>query len=121
MLAALSAPLLVQDTAVGAVKVYSREAGAFSARDERLLTLFAAQAGVLSGFVRRAEDARRASDALKKTLRSRDVLTMAKGTLMERESVGEDAAFGMLLSLARARRQDVAQVAASLIGHHPGS
>jgi GAF domain-containing protein len=121
MLAALSAPLLVQDTAVGAVKVYAREAGAFSARDERLLTLFAAQAGVLLGFVRQAEGTRRASDAFKETLRSRDVLNMAKGALMERESVGEDAAFGMLLSLARARHQDVAQVAASLVGHHPGS
>ncbi|ADJ48281.1 two-component system response regulator [Amycolatopsis mediterranei S699] len=121
MLAALSAPLLVQDTCVGAVKVYAREAGAFSARDERLLTLFAAQAGVLLGYVRRAEDGRRTSEAFREALRSRDVLNMAKGALMEREGVSEEVAFGLLLSMARARRQDVAQVAASVVEGYPGS
>jgi GAF domain-containing protein len=121
MLATLSAPLLVQNTCVGAVKVYAREAGAFSVRDERLLTLFAAQAGVLLGYVRRAEDTRRTSAAFKETLRSRDVLNLAKGALMEREGVSEDAAFGLLLSLAQARRQDVSRVALSLVEHHADS
>ncbi|WP_410574282.1 GAF domain-containing protein [Amycolatopsis sp. cmx-4-61] len=120
MRAALSAPLLAQEVCVGAVKVYAREPGAFSVRDERLLTLFAGQAGVLLAHVRSREETHRTSARFKDVLRSRDVLNMAKGALMERENITEDAAFGMLLSLAKARSQDAAEVAAAMIARHGG-
>ncbi len=121
MRAALSAPMLARERCVGAVKVYAREPGAFSVRDERLLTLFAGQAGILLAHVSSADDARRASERFKDVLRSRDELNMAKGVLMERENITEDAAFGMLLGLAKARRQDAAEVAAAMIVRHAGS
>jgi GAF domain-containing protein len=121
MRAALSAPLLVHETCVGAVKVYAREPGAFSGRDERLLTLFADQAAILLAHVRSEAEAHRTSERFKDVLRSRDVLNMAKGALMEREDITEEAAFAMLLSLAEARRQDAAEVAAAMIARHAGS
>jgi GAF domain-containing protein len=121
MRAALSAPLLAGNTCVGAVKVYAREPDAFSARDERLLTLFAGQAGILLAHTRSADDAHRMSERFRGALRSRDLLNMAKGALMEREGIAEEAAFGMLVSIAEARRQDVTEVAAAMIARHAGS
>jgi GAF domain-containing protein len=120
MRAALSAPLFARERCVGAVKVYAREPGAFSVRDERLLTLFAGQAGVLLAHTRSHEETHRTSARFKDVLRSRDVLNMAKGALMEREDITEEAAFGMLLSLAAARGQDAAEVAAAMITRHTG-
>jgi GAF domain-containing protein len=118
MRAALSAPLLTRDTCMGAVKVYAREPGAFSVRDERLLTLFAGQAALLLAHTRSTGDAHRMSERFKGALRGRDLINMAKGALMERENLTEEAAFGMLLSLAEAQRQDATEVAAALLARH---
>jgi GAF domain-containing protein len=115
MRAALSAPLLVRDTCVGAVKVYAREPGAFSGRDERLLTLFAGQAGVFVANMQSYDDARRVSEEFKGVLRDRDVINLAKGALMQREHIPEEAAFDMLLGLARSERQDTVAAAAAVV------
>ncbi|MFT7874155.1 MULTISPECIES: GAF and ANTAR domain-containing protein [Amycolatopsis] len=115
MRSAVSAPLFAGDACLGAVKVYAREPGAFSARDERLLTLFAEQAGILVANMRSYEDARRVSAHFREVLRNRDVLNMAKGVLMERESVSEEVAFGVLLGLAGSDRQQASAVALSLL------
>ncbi len=101
MRAVLSAPLVAGDTALGALKVYSRLPGTYGERDEHLLTMFAAHAAVLLTHVRSHEDARRVSTRLAASLRTRDLVNIAKGVLMVREGVDEQAAF-LLLSKAAA-------------------
>jgi GAF domain-containing protein len=98
--AVLSAPMVVGDQALGAVKVYADRTGAFGSHDEQLLGLFAAQAAVLVANVQTYERAERLSEGMRQAVRDRDVIGLAKGVLMARHGVDEEAAFGMLLSRA---------------------
>jgi GAF domain-containing protein len=112
--AVLTAPLVAGDETLGALKVYARKPGSYGEREEHLLTMFAAQAAVLVANVRSYEDARRVSDELKNTMRDRDVINMAKGILMARDAVDEQAAFSTLTTLARERHQTVREAAEGL-------
>ena len=96
----LSAPLIAGDRALGAVKVYGRAPRAFDVRSERLLTLCAAQSAVLVAGAGAAERGRHVGEGLKAALRSRDVVNTARGVLVERERVDEQAALTLLLSRA---------------------
>jgi GAF domain-containing protein len=113
--ASLSVPLVAGDVTRGAVKVYSDTAEAYGEREERLLTMFAAQAAVLVANVQAYEAAGRLSEALKNALRDRDAIAMARGVLMEREKITEDAAFRMLVSLAGQRGTAMGSVASELL------
>jgi GAF domain-containing protein len=108
--ASLSAPMVAGDGSLGAVKVYAREPAAFGARAEQVLPLFAAQAAILVANVQSLERAERLTEGLRQAVRSRDVVSMAKGVLMARHGIDEDAAFGMLFGLAR---QDAAELRAT--------
>jgi GAF domain-containing protein len=108
--AAMSTALVAGDVSLGAIKVYADEANRFDRHSEQLLTLFAAQAAMLVAHVRTSEQAKRTTDALRQAIHSRDAVSMAKGILMGRHGVDEDAAFGMLL--ARCER-DAATLAAA--------
>ena len=112
---ALSAPLVAGDVALGAVKVYADQPGAYDQHAERRLLMFAGQAAVLLANVRTLQDARRVSDNLRQTLRSRDVVSMAKGALMAAEQVGEDAAFALLASLAQREHRSVHDAAVTVL------
>nr|WP_246324893.1 GAF and ANTAR domain-containing protein [Petropleomorpha daqingensis] len=95
---ALSAPMVAGDRALGAMKVYADRPHAFDAHAERLMGLFSAQAAVLVANVQSYERAQRRSDELQQAVRDRDLVSVAKGVLMARHGVDEDAAFGMLLA-----------------------
>ena len=111
----LSAPLVAADVAVGAMKLYGAEPGRFLPRDEHLLRLLAAQAGVLVANVQSYEQATRMSDQLKDALRSRDVIGTAKGIVMAREGVDEDAAFAMLVAVSQRANRPLREVAEELV------
>jgi GAF domain-containing protein len=96
--AALSAPLVAGNRALGAMKVYAAQPHAFDAHAERLMVLFSAQAAVLVANVQSYERAQRLTDELRQAVRDRDVVSVAKGVLMARHGVDEEAAFGMLLA-----------------------
>jgi GAF domain-containing protein len=113
--AALSAPMVVGDRSLGAVKVYAREPGAFDGRAEQVLPRFATQAAILVANVQSLERAERLSDELRQAVRSRDVVSMAKGVLMARHGVDEDAAFGMLLGLARQDGAELRRTAGAVV------
>jgi GAF domain-containing protein len=115
MRSTLSVPLFAGDACLGALKVYARATSAFSGRDERLLTLFAGQAGVLVANVQSYDAARRVSERFKGVLRDRDVINMAKGALMQQEHISEDEAFDMLLGLAGAEQRDTSDVATAVV------
>jgi GAF domain-containing protein len=108
----LSAPLVAGDVALGAMKVYSREPAAFGADAERRLRMLAPQAAVLLANMQSHQAATELSEGLKLALRSRDVIATAKGIVMARDGLDEEAAFRLLVSASQrehAKLRDVAQ------------
>ncbi|GAB1510893.1 GAF and ANTAR domain-containing protein [Actinophytocola sp. KF-1] len=116
MRAVLSAPLVAGDTALGALKVYARRPGTYGERDEHLLTMFAAHAAVLLAHIRTHEDAGRVSTRLAAALRARDLVNIAKGVLMVREGVDEQAAFLLLAKTAADEGKPLRAVADTVAG-----
>lgn len=110
----VTAPLVAGDSAVGAIKVYSFRPGAYDAHSEHLLARFGAQAAVLVANVQSYENARRLTDDLKDALRSRDVISVAKGIVMARDGTDEEAALATLVGLAQRERKSVREVAQNL-------
>lgn len=100
--ATLSTPLVAGDTTVGAIKVYADRPHAFDAHSAQLLWLFSAQAALLVANVQSTERAERLSEGMRQAFRDRDLVSVARGVLMGRHAVDEDAALRMLV----ARSQD---------------
>ena len=98
--ACLSTPLGTKGESFGAVKVYADSPGAFSEASRRVLELLAAQATVLLEHAQTADSAQRISQDLAQALRSRDLVGMAKGLIMERENVPEVQALQILMKRA---------------------
>ena len=115
MRSALSAPLAAADTALGAMKVYGAQPATFDESSTQLLTRFAAQAAILLANVQSFENAGRLSEGLREAMRSRDVIATAKGILMAREAIDEDAAFVVLVSASQREHQKLRDVAQRLV------
>lgn len=113
--AALSAPLVAGDHALGAIKVYGRDRDAFGDREERILSQFGAQAALLVANKLAHDRAGRLSEELRALLRSRDTINQAKGLIMQRDATTEEAAFAHLVSLATRDHRSVQDVAARLL------
>lgn len=111
----VSAPLVAGDVSLGALKVYRTSTDVFDGRALHLLTLFAAQATLALAHAPRAGRADHLSDELREALRAREVISQAKGILMEREHVDEAEAMARLLALSRRRHRPVREVAQDLV------
>ncbi len=98
LVAAISAPMVAGETTLGALKVYAASPTGLDGHTENLVTMFAAQAAVLVANVQSLERARRTSDELRRALAGRDLISTAKGVLMARHGIGEEAALGMLVA-----------------------
>ena len=109
--ASLSTPLVAGNDTLGAIKVYADHPRAFDSRSTQLLVLFSAQASLLVANVQTAERARRLSDGMRQAMRSRDLVGMAKGVLMGRHGIDEDASLRMLMG--RSQQKGVALVEAA--------
>jgi GAF domain-containing protein len=112
----VSAPLLHRDQAYGAIKVYSTEVDAFDERDEDVLRRFGEQAAIFVANVRTVEAATRLSDNLKETLRTRDLVAMARGMIMARRRVGPEEAFRQLMAESHRARRLLRDVAETIVG-----
>ena len=113
--AAISAPLVAGGTTLGALKVYAGSPGDLDGHPERLVTMFAAQAAVLVANVQSHERARRISDELRQALTGRDLISTAKGVLMARHGVSEEAALGMLLARSDGEAVTLRQAARAVV------
>ncbi|HXH78454.1 MAG TPA: GAF and ANTAR domain-containing protein [Nocardioides sp.] len=113
--ATLSAPLFAGDLCLGAMKVYADRAGAFEERAEQLLGLLAAPAAVLVANVQCQQDARRMSENLRTALGHRDVIALAKGTLMHSRNVDEQGAFAILAAASARQNLPLHDVARELV------
>src|SRR5688572_14886892 len=96
--AAMSAPMVAGNESLGAIKVYADQPQTFDRRSEQLLALFAAQAAIVVANLQTHERAERLSEGMREAFRSRDVVGVAKGVLMGRNSIDEDSAFAMLMA-----------------------
>lgn len=117
----LSTPLLHRGDSIGALKVYSHAPFAFTDATEHLLEKFAAPAAALLAHVHTTDAPRRLSETLTTALNSRDVISMARGVLMEREQLDEAAATAALLRISLESNtplREVARQIVSTIGHN---
>jgi anti-anti-sigma factor len=99
----LSSPLKAFDQPVGALNIYSRNAGAFNAKDQAAAAIFAKKASVILSDAGAGVTDDQLRMRYHEALRGREVITLAKGIIMEREGLGEDGAFAALLRLALSR------------------
>jgi GAF domain-containing protein len=113
--AAMSAPLVAGDTALGAIKVYADRPGTFDAQSEQLLSVFAAHAAILVANIQAYDRAKRLSQEMRAAFAGRDVVNTAKGVLMGRNGVDEDTALGMLLARAEQDGSTVAAAAQAVV------
>jgi GAF domain-containing protein len=113
--AAMSAPLVAGEESLGALKVYAEDAGPFDHHGERLISRFSAQAAVLVANVQSYERSQRLSEELRRTVDSRDLISMAKGMLMAREAVDQQTAFDLLVSRAAQSGSTLHEAARSIV------
>ena len=80
-----------------------------------ILSLFAAQAGILLANSQSLREARRLSRQLTGALASRDAVAQAIGVLLARGAAGQQEAFASLAATARQSRRPVEDVARALV------
>lgn len=113
--ACLSAPLVANGCALGAMKVYAGRPTVYDSRLERLLGLFAAQAAMLVANLRSHEAARRVSDQMRAALGRRDVINQAKGYVMARDNLDEHGALGVLIGASDQEGRSLADAASDVM------
>lgn len=104
----LSFQLFTEGRNLGALNLYSRQPHSFDDDDPQIGRLFAAHAAIALRGAQR-------EDELQGALRSRDVIGMAKGILMERYEIGEDRAFEMLIRASQTTHIKLREVADYLV------
>lgn len=97
IMAILSSPLTAFEEPVGALNIYSRTASTFDVRAQETAAGFARKASVILGDARASVTDAELAVRFQEALRTRDVISTAKGIVMERESLNEDDAFTILL------------------------
>lgn len=115
VLSSLSAPMVTAGGVLGAVKVYSGQRAAFDPRAEQLLAGVADTAALLLGNMVSLENAENLSDDLRRTIRERDRVQLAKGIVMHRDGLTEDEAFQTLIGQAKGADRELCDVANAII------
>jgi GAF domain-containing protein len=111
----LSLPLPFQSTALGALNCYSSRPRAFSSEDRSLAEEVASWVALA---VARADTAARTTEELahlRTAMTSRAVIEQAKGRLIERFALTEDAAFTLLSRVSQATNIKLRDVAGELV------
>jgi GAF domain-containing protein len=111
----LSAPLLVGDESIGAMKVYCERPMNYGPQDEQVMRLLAEQAAILLANTQSLQEARRLSRQLTDALASRDVVAQATGVLLGQGAAGREDAFASLAATARQAGRPLADVARALL------
>ena len=112
----ISTPLLTQNRPVGALNIYSLRSEAFAAPELELSSFFAAEASDLLLSAAIDVSVEELSRRLQDALRGRDLIAQARGALMERHGLSEEAAS---TQLRRSSRQTTTPLR-RLAGEHRG-
>jgi GAF domain-containing protein len=100
----LCAPLWVNERTLGTLSLYAAQSAAFREHDKRITELFATLAALALAEAQR-------TDHLRAALLNRDVIGQAKGIIMERYNIGEDAAFNTLSRISQGRNIKLHEIA----------
>jgi hypothetical protein len=98
--AILSSPLKAFDQPVGALNIYSRTASTFDVKAQETAAVFAQKASVILSDARVGVSDSQMEFRFQEALRSREIISLAKGVIMEREGMDEEQAFAALLRLS---------------------
>jgi GAF domain-containing protein len=112
---ALSLPLN-SDGMAGTLNLYAKSERAFGARSVAVAEIFAKQSVIALQNAQTYAAARNVAEQLNEALKTRDVIGQAKGILMEREGISDEAAFEMLRTLSQNSNVKLRDVAQRLIG-----
>ncbi len=113
--AILSSPLRALDKPVGALNIYSRTAETFEVRDQKAAAIFAEKASVILSDARAGVSDTQMAIRFQEALRSREIVSLAKGIIMERDGVDAEAAFNTLLHLSLADGVSLLQRATTMM------
>ena len=111
----LSTPLKHQEVIVGAMKVYSSAAHAFTLESARLLTMFAGPAAAFLAHVQTKDFPEKLSESIGDAMGQRDTINIAKGVLMHQRGFDSDAAALQLIKVARSEGATVSETAQRII------
>jgi GAF domain-containing protein len=111
----VSAPLLMGEESIGAMKVYCERPMNYGPHDEHVMRLLAGQAAILLANTQSLQEARRLSRQLTEALASRDAIGRATGVLLAQGATGEREAFATLAAAARRADRPVQDVARALV------
>ena len=118
--AIVSSPLLVADRPVGALNIYSRAAEAFTPRDQDLAALFAAEASTLLADAGPIPGSPSRSAWFSEALETRQIIALAQGVLMERNSIDELEAYRTLRRFSTRTSQPLRERAEDVVASsHP--
>jgi len=113
--AILSSPLRALEEPVGALNIYSREAESFEVKDQELAALFAEKASLILSDARAGVSDTQMALRFQGALRSREVVSLARGVIMEREGVNAEAAFNTLLRQSLSQGVPLGEHASSVV------
>jgi GAF domain-containing protein len=111
----LSAPLLVGEESIGAMKVYCEHPMNYGPREEHVMRLLAGQAAILLANSQSLAEARRLSRQLTEALASRDVVAHATGVLLGQGLPSREEAFAALAEAAARAGRPIEDVAKALL------
>jgi GAF domain-containing protein len=111
----LSAPLLVGEESIGAMKVYCERPMNYGPHDEQVMRLLAAQAAILLANAQSLAEARRLGRQLTEALASRDAVAQATGVLLAQGAADRQEAFATLAATARRTGRPIEEVARALL------
>jgi GAF domain-containing protein len=111
----LSAPLLLGDESIGAMKVYCERPMNYGPHDEHVMRLLAAQAAILLANAQSLRQARRLSRQLTDALAGRDAIAQATGVLLGQGAASRQDAFATLAAVARQSDRPIEDVARALL------
>ncbi len=105
---ALALQLWAVGEEVGALNLFSRVPAAFDDSSEQVALLFATHASLLLSSILR-------TDQLEQAVATRDVIGMAKGMVMARHRIDDEAAFSVLVRYSRDTNTKLREVAAAVV------
>jgi GAF domain-containing protein len=111
----ISAPLLMGEESIGAMKVYCERPMNYGPHDEHVMRLLAGQAAILLANSQSLQTARRLSRQLTEALATRDAIARATGVLLAQGATDEQEAFATLAAAARRADRPVQDVARALV------
>ena len=116
MVAVLSTPLATSTgEALGALNVYTRQAGGFAEAEPRTAEVVGEHAAILLGSTRALIGATQLNEQLRQAFTSREIIGEAKGIIMERQKCSPDEAFDILRRASQRENRKLRDLAEEIV------